>query len=528
MAMAATKSLLGYKVRNLRRKHRVSQVELAKRLDISPSYLNLIEHNRRPLTPPMLIKVSRVFEVAPEALSGDEEEHLLTRLNEVLGDSMYQDMGTPDFPAGDSRELVATQPGIALAFVTLYAAYREARESAQALSERLHDDAYLSSSVHEILTMMTSIRSFSEILHDNRGLSLEQRDRFFEIMTEETEQLTLVINRLRDFSRESGVTYPLGGKAASEEISSFIEGKGNYFAEIEIAADALRAKAISGGAGIHEGLAGILSREHGLSVRMVPWKELGTAMSHHDQDGWKLLLSEGLSPARQTFHIAQLAALLSYRDIFEACLADARPASAESHALGVDTLAKYLAGAALMPYRPFLEAALELRYDIEALQHRFTTSFEQTCHRLTTLQRPQAQGVPFHFMRVDIAGNVSKQYSGSGMHIPRFGGICPRWNIHSAFISPGVIQRQIARMPDGSTYFCLARTISRQGVGYRMPMSHLAIGVGCEISHARGMVYADGMDLESQDAIIPVGAGCRFCDRVDCRQRAFPFTTGRG
>jgi hypothetical protein len=196
--------------------------------------------------------------------------------------------------------------------------------------------------------------------------------------------------------------------------------------------------------------------------------------------------------------------------------------------LGIDALAKYLAGAVLMPYRSFRDAALELRYDIEALQHRFTTSFEQTCHRLTTLQRPLAQGIPFHFMRVDIAGNVSKRYSGSGMHIPRYGGLCPRWNIHTAFMSPGSIQRQIARMPDGSTYFCLARTISRQGVGYRMPMSHLAIGIGCDISHAHGLVYADAMNLGSEDAVTPVGAGCRFCDRNDCRQRAFPFTTGRG
>jgi len=526
--MAARKLLLGYKVRRLRRERRVSQIELAKRLDISPSYLNLIEHNRRPLTPPMLLKVARVFEVAPEALSGDEEEHLLTRLDEVLGDPLYQDMGMSGISTGDSRELVANQPDMVQAFLTLYAAYREARESAQALSERLYDDAYLSNSVHEILTLMTSIRSFSEILHDNQLLSPEQRDRFFQIMTEETEQLTQVINRLRDFSRESGTPHPMAGKTASEEITSFIEGQGNYFAEIEDAADDLRRKAVTRDAGIHDGLIRGLLRDHGVAVKLVPWKDLGTDVSRHDQEGAMLLLSAELSPARQTFHVAQLTAHLACRNVLEVSLADTRPTSAQSHALGVETLAKYLAGAVLMPYRPFLEAALELRYDIEALQHRFTTSFEQTCHRLTTLQRPMAQGIPFHFMRVDIAGNVSKRYSGSGMHIPRFGGICPRWNIHTAFISPGAIQRQIAQMPDGSTYFCLARTISRQGVGYRMPMSHLAVGVGCEISHAHGLVYADAMNLESQEAITPVGAGCRFCNRGDCRQRAFPFTTGRG
>jgi predicted transcriptional regulator/transcriptional regulator with XRE-family HTH domain len=526
--MSVRKILLGYKVRHLRRERGISQVGLAKRLGISSSYLNLIEHNRRPLTPPMLLKVSQIFEVAPEAFSGDEEEQLLTRLEEVLGDTLYQDRGIEGISTGDSCELVATQPDMVQAFLTLYAAYREAHEDAQALSERLYDDSYLSNSVHEVLTLMTTIRSFSEILHDNRGLSPEQRERFFQIMTEETEQLTQVINRLRDFSRESGVSHPMAGKAASEEFTNFIEGRGNYFTEIEDAAQDLRHKALSQDAGLHEGLVRGLMRDHGVAVTMVPWKDLGTAVSHHDQDSGKLLLSAELSPARQTFHVAQLAARLAYRKIFEACLADTRPTSAQSHGLGIDTLAKYLAGAVLMPYRSFRDAALELRYDIEALQYRFTTSFEQTCHRLTTLQRPLAHGIPFHFMRIDIAGNVSKRYSGSGMHIPRYGGLCPRWNIHTAFISPGTIQRQIAQMPDGSTYFCLARTISRQGIGYRMPMSHLAVGIGCEISHAHGLVYADGMNLDSQDAITPVGAGCRFCDRNDCRQRAFPFTTGRG
>ena len=185
-------------------------------------------------------------------------------------------------------------------------------------------------------------------------------------------------------------------------------------------------------------------------------------------------------------------------------------------------LASYFAGALLMPYDEFLEAACALRYDIELLGRRFGVSFEQVCHRLTTLRRPGAEGVPFHFLRVDIAGNVSKRFSGSGLRIPRYGGTCPRWNVHGAFMRPGCIDRQLARLPDGTTYFCIAKTETKPGGGYRVPGSHYSIGVGCEVSFAAQLVYADGMDPGNPEIAVPVGVHCRLCERHDCAQRAYP------
>jgi predicted transcriptional regulator len=186
------------------------------------------------------------------------------------------------------------------------------------------------------------------------------------------------------------------------------------------------------------------------------------------------------------------------------------------------SLAGYFAGAVLMPYTRFLEAARSERYDLELLGHRFRTSFEQVCHRLTTLRRPGAEGVPFHFVRIDLAGNISKRFSASGLRFARFSGACPRWNVFQAFMTPGLVRTQVSQMPDGAMYFWVARTLRKNATGHRAPYTMLAIGLGCDVRYARELVYADGVDLENRDAVVPVGVTCRVCERLECEQRAFP------
>ena len=118
--------------------------------------------------------------------------------------------------------------------------------------------------------------------------------------------------------------------------------------------------------------------------------------------------------------------------------------------------------------------------------------------------------------------NISKRYGGSGLRIPRFGGLCPRWRVHQAFMRPGRIEPQLASLPDGATYFSIDRALSRPGGGYRAPDSHYAICLGCEVSFARQLVYSDGIELDNGAAAVPVGVHCRLCERSDCAQRAFP------
>jgi hypothetical protein len=196
--------------------------------------------------------------------------------------------------------------------------------------------------------------------------------------------------------------------------------------------------------------------------------------------------------------------------------------SPEARALLRVVLANYFAAAVLMPYDSILRAAADVRHDLELLAHRYQTSFEQVCHRLTTLHRPGAEGIPLHFIRIDIAGNITKRFSASGMRLPKFSGACPRWNVHDAFSTPGIFRIQRARMADGQVYFCVARTVQRASGGYHQPHVVHSIGVGCAISHARRIVYADGVDLDNLDGATPVGVTCRTCEQRDCEQRVFP------
>jgi predicted transcriptional regulator len=175
-----------------------------------------------------------------------------------------------------------------------------------------------------------------------------------------------------------------------------------------------------------------------------------------------------------------------------------------------------------MPYEKFLKAAEKKRYDIDLLCQRFDASYEQVCHRLTTMQRPGAQGIPFFFIRIDAAGNISKRLSAAGFHFARFGGACPRWNVHEAFRNPGKIVTQIVELPDKTAYFSIARTVDGIHGGHHAPLTQLAIGLGCEISHAPRLVYSDGYNLDDPKLAMPIGLTCRLCERVGCSQRAFP------
>ena len=185
-------------------------------------------------------------------------------------------------------------------------------------------------------------------------------------------------------------------------------------------------------------------------------------------------------------------------------------------------LAGYFAGAVIMPYVNFLRVAEELRYDIELLGQRFRAGFEQVCHRLTTLHRPGMEGVRFYFVRVDMAGNISKKFSGAGIWFPRFSGLCALWNVHAAFLQPGVIRVQISKQLDSTTVFAVARTVRRHLGAYHSPTVLYSVGIGCDLSEAHKLIYADGIDLTNPALMVPIGITCRLCERVACQARAFP------
>ena len=240
------------------------------------------------------------------------------------------------------------------------------------------------------------------------------------------------------------------------------------------------------------------------------------------RDGDTLHLSTRAAPETQTFQLLLQVALTKQEPLLEATLDLARFQSDEARAIAKIGLANYFAGAALMPYTTFLAAAQTTRHDLEQLATRFGASIEQVCHRLSTLQRPAAKGIPFFFVRVDQAGTITKRHSATRLQFARFGGACPLWNVHRAFELPGQFLRQLAETPDGVRYISLARDVSKPGGRFGAPVRRYAIALGCEVRHAPALVYADGLDVGRADAFEPIGISCRICERDRCHQRSVP------
>ena len=259
-------------------------------------------------------------------------------------------------------------------------------------------------------------------------------------------------------------------------------------------------------------------RERGVAVETARTSSLRA----YDAERKLLILSNLVPPETQTFQLLVQVALLRQNDLLEATLDLARFQSDAARAIAKLGLANYFAGAAMMPYGAFLDAAQETRHDLELLAARFGASIEQVAHRLSTLQRPGAKGIPFFFARVDQAGTITKRHSATRLQFARFGGACPLWNVHRAFETPGRFLRQLAETPDGVRYISLARDVSKPGGHFGAPVRRYAIALGCEVRHAARLVYADGLDIGRDGAFEPIGISCRICERRDCHQRSVP------
>ncbi|MBX6374596.1 MAG: DUF2083 domain-containing protein [Acetobacteraceae bacterium] len=318
----------------------------------------------------------------------------------------------------------------------------------------------------------------------------------------------------------SGIALPSGRRMLlpTEEARDFFHEHANHFPALEAAAEAIgRELGTVAPAELNHAVAERLRRRHGLTVTVGP---LDGALRRYDPAARHLALNETLPRESRGFHMAFQLMLLEARDAVEAVLAPAAPSSAEAAALIRIGLLNYAAGALLMPYDAYLSAARALRHDVEALAARFGVSFEQACHRLSTLQREGARGVPFFFLRVDPAGNVDKRFSAAGFPFARFGGSCPKWIVHHAFATPGTLRVQVATLPDGAGFLCFARTVHGPAPRWGEPPPVHVVAMGCDIARAAEVVYADGLDLAR--AAVGIGLSCRLCDRPDCRSRAFP------
>ncbi|MYU20525.1 helix-turn-helix transcriptional regulator [Streptomyces sp. SID8352] len=306
-----------------------------------------------------------------------------------------------------------------------------------------------------------------------------------------------------------------------DEVRDFFYTHHNHFEPLDTEAERLAAAMRLRPGRVSDALVAHLGEKHGIRVvRSAPGRS-GDAR-RLDPDTGLLFLSPWLREGQRAFQLATQLALLEHGPLLGLLADSAGLTSPESPALARIGLANYFAGALLMPYTVFHTVAEEVRYDIELLSARFGVGFETVCHRLSTLQRTGRRGVPFSFLRVDRAGNISKRQSATDFHFSRLGGTCPLWTVYEAFSAPGRILTQVAEMPDGKRYFWVARTITRGGFGHRAPRAEFAVALGCELRHAHRLVYAEGIALDDSRAATPIGLGCRICERRDCAQRARP------
>jgi XRE family transcriptional regulator, fatty acid utilization regulator len=307
--------------------------------------------------------------------------------------------------------------------------------------------------------------------------------------------------------------------SAWEEVRDFFHYCDNYIDAIDRAAERF-SSGITPQISI-DSLAEDLLNRSGISLQFSD----NSSLRHFDPTARRLDISARASAPSQRFQVLHQVALLTQNDLLEATLDLARFSTPEARDIAKIGLANYFAGAALLPYQAFLAAAQDLRHDLERLADRFGASIEQVGHRLSTLQRPGAKGIPFFFVRVDQAGTITKRHSATRLQFARFGGACPLWNVHRAFEAPGQFLRQLAETPDGVRYLCLARDVSKPAGAFLAPVRRYAIGLGCEVQHAAALVYSDGLDLKGR--FEPIGISCRICERVQCHQRSVPPLAGR-
>jgi predicted transcriptional regulator/DNA-binding XRE family transcriptional regulator len=301
-------------------------------------------------------------------------------------------------------------------------------------------------------------------------------------------------------------------------VRDYIQAQRNHYPELEEASETLGG-ALAHPLSISEPLRQRLKEAWGVEVRVVDPDILEDASQHYDAQRRVLMLSALLRPENRTFGIAYQLALLEFAPIIARMLEVARPPDPGSRRLLHMSFANYAAGAIIMPYGKFLRAAEEHRYAIDRLTAQFGANVEQVAHRLTTLSRPNAKGVPFFMLRVDPAGNISKRYAGESFPFSHFGGTCPRWHLHRAFQTPGQTLRQLIETPDGERFFTISRTIERPIRPDLRDDALLAIGLGCDVKHAHRIAYADGLDLTNTPAT-PVGPACAICPRLNCAYRA--------
>jgi len=437
--VSTPKLFVGLAMRRLRRNMGLTQAAMAEALAISPSYLNLVERNQRPVTAGLMMRLAETFDFDPRKLTASEPGGGVEALRRRLADPLFTDLGLDRARLDD---WLAAAPEGAEAFARAY---------------------------------------------DRMGAA----------------SLDVAADPIAAVRRE-------------------IERWRNHFADLDAAAETLADELRAGSGDLYGAVAERLRVTHQLSIRILPVDVMPATLRRLDLHARQLQLSELLDPASRTFAAAFQLAQDEAKGEIDALVRGAGFAERAPERLYRRHLTSYFAAALMMPYGRFLRACEATGYDVELLQRRFGAGFEQVAHRLTTLQRVGARGLPFFMIRVDRAGQASKRYAGaSASPLVEADGRCPLWELHSAFDRPGGLVRQVVALEEGTRWFTLARTVNPQGVRIGQVRAQFAVGLGLDAALAAPLAAARGFDLMRGEAT-PIGPGCRACTRADCPQRAAP------
>ncbi len=517
------RTLIGLKIRERRKLLGMTQAALAAKLEISASYLNLIEGNRRNIAGALLKRAADALGLPIDEFDGAAERRLIDDLGELAADPR---VGALQLDAASAADLAAQHPGWAHALVALHRGCIDRDQTVLALSDRLSQDPFVGDAVHSLLSSLSTIRSASEILDSVDDLGAVPRKRFVSIIADDSRRLSEVAQALAAFLGKAHT--PARSITPVEQVDDFLFDHDNHFPALEAAADELRAAtgvpAAAAAAEVEGTLRAWLQRAHAVRVETAATVAADLAPLRHgaqfDRQTMRLRLLDVALPPTRRFQLARLAAELACGEQIAALAGRSmlldNPAArrrAES------ALSSYVAGALLMPYPAFHQAAVGARYDIDALCRSFGASFEQVCHRLVTLRRPGTEGVRFGFMRADAAGHVTKRFPLPRLPLPRYGNACPLWAVYEAFQNPGATVRQLAQFPGGDRYLFLARTVEKARPTFRLPRHFMSIMLACDAVQAGELVYGDGLDLSPVAPTIPVGQSCRVCVRRDCAYR---------
>lgn len=301
-------------------------------------------------------------------------------------------------------------------------------------------------------------------------------------------------------------------------VHNFFRRHRNHFPALEEAATTFWPKPVEADE-IYTSLKHRLRDSVGVTVRLAHAEDLPGTLRQYDEARREILLSEALDHTNRVFQLVHMACLLEQRPLLDALITPSGITDPRGTARLAVELANYFAAAVLMPYDAYLTEARATKYDLDHIATRFGVSYEQACHRATTLQREGAQGVPFFFMRIDKGGNVTKRFNATGFHLAEYGGACPRLDVHTSFRTPGRIVPQFVEMPDRSQFFVFSRTVERPTWARHAQDNRLAVAMGCAVEHTPEIGYAEAF-APTALSMTPIGINCRICPRMHCDQRA--------